>query len=140
MAGDRRWTWREVVDTSRCYATALRRVAERGASAPHAPLHVGVLMDNTPEHLFVLFGTALAGGVTVGLNTTRRGGELARDVVHTDCSLVLTDSKYAPLLDGLDLGGTPVWLVDDATWLEELDASLATDGTESAPNPVTRSC
>ena len=52
-----------------------------------------------------------AGAVVVGINPTRRGEELARDIRHTDCAVVLTDAAHAPLLEGLDLE-VPVHLVD----------------------------
>ena len=68
------------------------------------PFHVGVLLDNVPEFTLWLGGAALAGAVVVGINPTRRGAELARDVTHTECQLVLTEPAHASLLDGLDLG------------------------------------
>jgi fatty-acyl-CoA synthase len=68
------------------------------------PFHVGVLLDNTPEFAMWLGAAALAGAVVVGINPTRRGAELARDITHTDCQWIVTESKYEPLLDGLDLG------------------------------------
>src|SRR5262249_20818105 len=40
----------------------------------------------------------------VGINPTRRGAELAHDVRHTDCQLVVTDADGAGLLAALDLG------------------------------------
>ena len=70
-----------------------------------------MLLGNVPEYLFLLFGAARAGAVLVGINETRRGEELARDIRHTDCVVVLTDAAHAPLLAGLDLGGTTV--IDD---------------------------
>jgi fatty-acyl-CoA synthase len=62
------------------------------------PLHVGLLLENRPEFVFAELGTALAGGVMVGLNPTRRGPHLARDVAHSDCQIVVTEAKLAPLL------------------------------------------
>ena len=59
------------------------------------PPHVGVLLENTPEFVFLLGGAALSGHVIVGLNLTRRGEELARDIRHTDCAVVLTDPAHA---------------------------------------------
>ena len=65
----------------------------RGTLQPGAP-HVGVLLDNVPEYLFTLGGAALAGAVVVGLNPTRRGTELERDIQHTDCQVVITDNDH----------------------------------------------
>ncbi len=107
LAGDDTWTWREVVERSTAVAGWL--IARRGPG----PFHVGVLLDNTPDYLFALFGAALAGATVVGINNTRRGAELARDICHTDCQLLITDGDLAPLLDGLDLGGVPVVLTAD---------------------------
>ena len=56
------------------------------------PFHVGVLLDNVPEYLFLLGGAALAGATVVGINPTRRGAELAADIRHTDCQVLVTDT------------------------------------------------
>src|SRR4029077_15717970 len=40
----------------------------------------------------------------VGINPTRRGAELASDIRHTDCQLVVTQRRVVGLLDGLDIG------------------------------------
>ena len=71
------------------------------------PFHVGVLLDNVPEYLFWIAGAALAGATVVGVNSTRRGRELERDIRHTDCQLIVTDLAHLPLLDGLDLDLAP---------------------------------
>ncbi|MHB1445222.1 MAG: AMP-binding protein, partial [Acidimicrobiales bacterium] len=92
------WSWAEVVGESILRAGALGRLRRNG------PFHVGVLLENIPEYVFVLFGAALAGATVVGINPTRRGEELARDIRHTDCQLVLTDRTGLDLLEGLDLG------------------------------------
>jgi len=62
------------------------------------PFHVGVLMDNLPAFLFTEFGCALAGAALVGLNPTRTGGFLARDVTYADCQLVVVDARYVEQL------------------------------------------
>src|SRR5947199_296538 len=81
---DSSWTWAEVVDA------AAQRAAFLRAHAPtDAPFNVGVLLDNVPEFWFTLCGAALAGATIVGINPTRRGAELARDIAHTDCAFVL---------------------------------------------------
>ena len=134
LSGDDRWTWREVVDRSTEVARWL--TARRGPG----PFHVGVLLDNTPDYLFVLFGAALAGATVVGINNTRRGEELARDIRHTDCQFVLTDPTLAPLLEGLDLSGAPIILVAD---LDPAEVGATTgsvgelgDGPISAAGPT----
>jgi fatty-acyl-CoA synthase len=120
-AGDDSWSWAEVV-------------AESAARAPllaAAGRHVGVLLGNVPEYVFLLGGAALSGSVIVGINPTRRGDELARDIRHTDCRLVLTDRAQSSLLDGLDLGEAEVVLIDDPAWVARVDehrgAPLPTD-------------
>jgi fatty-acyl-CoA synthase len=99
--GDESWTWAEVV----------RECAARGAllESLHrdGPFHVGVLLDNVPEYVFLLGGAALVGATIVGINPTRRGAELAADVRHTDCAVIVTEESNAPVLDGLDLGVPP---------------------------------
>src|SRR5204863_1075715 len=61
-------------------------------------LHVGVLLDNTPDYVFALGGAALVGATVVGLNHTRRVVHLLRDVEHTHCDLVLSEPRHLPLL------------------------------------------
>ncbi|MEN8650228.1 AMP-binding protein [Streptomyces sp. 21So2-11] len=67
--------------------------------------HVAVLLDNTPEFPLWLSAAALAGAAVAGINPTRRGAELARDILHTDCRVLVTEQAHLPLLDGLDLPG-----------------------------------
>ncbi|MER5974130.1 AMP-binding protein [Streptomyces sp. NPDC002055] len=82
---------------------------------PRAEPHVGVLLDNVPEYPVWLAAAALAGATVVGINPTRRGPELARDITHTDCGLLITERAHLPLLRGLDLGipRERVLVVDD---------------------------
>ena len=68
--------------------------------------HIGVLLENTPEFTMWLGVAAVTGSVIVGINPTRRGAELARDISHTSCQIVVTESSQVDLLDGLDLGFT----------------------------------
>jgi fatty-acyl-CoA synthase len=96
---DDRWTWGEYLD-----AVAVRAAYLDAQLAPGAPPHFGVLFDNTPEYAMWLGAAAVTGSVLVGINPTRRGAELARDVTHTDCQLVVTEARHAGLLTGLDLG------------------------------------
>ena len=92
------WSWGEVVTESGRRAEMLRSLRREG------PFHVGVLLENIPEYVFLLFGAAICGATVVGVNPTRRGEELARDVTHTDCQVVVTDAEGSALLAGMDLG------------------------------------
>src|SRR5438034_11388896 len=94
---DESWTWVEFVAGCSARAALLQQRRVDG------PFHVGVLLDNVPEFPLWLGAAALAGAVVVGINPTRRGAELARDVTHTECQLVVTEPGHASLLDGLDL-------------------------------------
>jgi fatty-acyl-CoA synthase len=65
---------------------------------------VALLLDNVPEYVFWMGAAALAGAVLVGGNPTHRGDELARDLSHTECQLLVTDARYRTLVEGYDLG------------------------------------
>lgn len=67
---------------------------------PGRPPHVGVLLDNTPDYVFALCAAALSGTVIAGLNYTRQGEHLARDIVHTDLQLLITEPRHAAQLEG----------------------------------------
>lgn len=117
--GDRQWTWREHVAASvRRARWLLDRWAQESADRPR---HVGVLLDNTPEFSFWLSATALAGGVTVGLNATRGPAELVRDAGHTACQIVLIDASTDRRQAGaLAAAGIPVVDVGDPALLAAL--------------------
>jgi fatty-acyl-CoA synthase len=106
---DRQWSWAEHVRECADRAALLRSLRRPG------PFHIGVLLDNVPEFSFLLGGAALAGAVLVGLNTSRRGEALVRDITLADCQVVLTDSRYVELLQGLDVGAR-VLDIDSAAW------------------------
>ncbi len=93
------YTWGEYVD-----ACATRAAYLQATLDPDVPQHVGLLFDNIPEFAMWLGAAALTDTVVVGINPTRRGAELARDITHTDCQLIVTEGRHAHLLDGLDLG------------------------------------
>jgi fatty-acyl-CoA synthase len=143
----RTWTWAEVVREMEVRADRLQRLV--AVDPPqNRPPHVGVLLENTPEFVFLLGGAAVSGHVIVGLNLTRRGEELARDIRHTDCAIVLTDPAHAELLEGLDLGAAHVRFVDDvedvapaaterpAPRADDLLLLLFTSGSSGAPKAV----
>ncbi len=111
--GDRSWTHARVVAAQAERAALLASLRQPG------PFHVALLMDNVPEFVFWMGGAALAGAVMVGGNPTHRGDELARDLAHTECQLLVTTTGYSGLVDGHDLGpalpAERVLVIDDPT-------------------------
>ncbi len=94
---DSSWTYAE-------YASACaQRAAYLLANRRDGPLHVGVLLENVPEYPMWLGAAALAGATVVGINPTRRGAELALDITHTNCQLIVTDAAHRSTLKGLEL-------------------------------------
>jgi fatty-acyl-CoA synthase len=92
---DQRWTWRELVQEAATRSALLQELRPAGR-----PWHLGVLLENTPEYVFLIAGAALCGATVVGINPTRRGAELAADISGTDCAFIATDAVYGHLLDG----------------------------------------
>jgi fatty-acyl-CoA synthase len=141
--GDRVWTHAEYVAESCRWANLYRERAPAGS-----PLHVGVLLDNTPDYLFALGGAALAGAAVVGLNHTRRGEHLGRDLEHTHVGLVVTEPRHQALLAPIAASLPPVLVSsrspdpdDPAPTLgPDLDDALATQPTSDPgldPDPDT---
>jgi len=124
--GDTTWSWRRVVAESR------RRAVVASALRRPGPFHIGVLLGNVSEYLLWLGAAALAGATIVGINPTRRGAELARDIRFTDCQLLVTDDTRAGLLEGLDLDipEPRILRVDSDEYRVRLD-SLTTDASET---------
>lgn len=87
----RSWTWDEVVAEAAVRASYLRTVP---AGPGRSQRHVGVLLQNVPDYVFWLLGAALSGDVVVGVNPTRRGDELAHDITHADCDLLVSEPLY----------------------------------------------
>ncbi|MEV4313822.1 long-chain-fatty-acid--CoA ligase [Actinocrispum sp. NPDC049592] len=140
---DEFYPWAEHVRVSARYAAALRT-----ALRPDVPPHVGILADNVPAFSFLLGACAFSGAVLVGLNPTRRGEALARDIRLADCQLVLAEQKYLPLLEGLPLTGVDIqelesWPIPATALLDPVPASgndllmlIFTSGTSGDPKAV----
>jgi fatty-acyl-CoA synthase len=127
---DQRWSWREVVEEARVRAELLTQLRSSG------PFHVGVLLENVPEFVFLLMGAGLAGAAIVGINPTRRGAELARDINHTDCQLIVTDDSMLPLLDGIPLDLRADRILDsESEAYRDLLARAATSDRHALPTP-----
>jgi fatty-acyl-CoA synthase len=126
------------------------------ASRPQSltPFHIGILLDNIPDYLYALGGAALAGAVAVGINNTKRGAHLARDISYTDCQILVTETKYLPLLtacsgalqidrrhilvtrrwDGDSLSAAPHALKPSSPPFTDLATALAELGTGADPH------
>lgn len=123
---DRVWTWDEVVRESASRASVIAETLD-----PTRPPHIGVLLENVPDYLFWIGGAALVGACVVGVNPTRRGEELARDVRHTDCQMIVTDRSGRDLFAGLDLG-----VSDDAMFdIDSVELREIVDRHSSSPLP-----
>ncbi len=124
---DRRWTHDEVVAAQSQRAAVLLSLRRPG------PFHVALLLDNVPEYVFWMGGAALAGAVLVGGNPTHRGDELARDLSHTECQLLITNSTYRPLVEGYDLG--PALPPERILVIDHATGDLTADGAAAGATP-----
>lgn len=123
------WSWSEVVSESAARAAVLKESGLAGT-------HIGILLDNLPEYVFLLGAAALTGSVIVGINDTRRGEAMAADISHTDCAVVLTDSTKLELLEGVE-SRSPVQLIDGPKWTSLIAAHRDSPLPEPLPGPET---
>jgi fatty-acyl-CoA synthase len=98
VANDLRLSHAEVASRAAARAAWLQANRQDGA------FHVALMLDNVPEFVFWLEAAALAGAVVVGANPTHRGDELVRDLSHTECQFLISDSTYLPLVEGARIG------------------------------------
>ena len=112
---DRRYSWDEHTRASATRAALALDLRRSG------PFHIGFLMENIPELTFWLGAGAVGGATMVGINPTRQGSELATDIRHTECQLIVTESALLPLLSGLDIGigCDRILVVDDPCYAEQ---------------------
>jgi fatty-acyl-CoA synthase len=142
-------TWRQHIQGAADLAAALRARLD-----PARPPHIGVLLSNTPFFSALLVAAAITGLVPVGLNPTRRGAALRRDIETADCQLVLADGDldtygagFAP--DGMAVidVGTPEWAGELARFRgsavsfapsnsDDLFMLIFTSGTSGDPKAV----
>jgi crotonobetaine/carnitine-CoA ligase len=62
---------------------------------------VCVMLPNIPEFLYVWWGNAKLGGVTVPLNTALKGEGLAYIINHSDAETLVIDHRYLPALEDI---------------------------------------
>ncbi|MGY4709600.1 long-chain-fatty-acid--CoA ligase FadD17 [Mycolicibacterium sp. CBM1] len=111
-------TWHQHIQAAAELAAALTERLD-----PAKPPHVGVLLGNTPFFSSLLVAAALRGLVPVGLNPTRRGEALRRDIERADCQLVLADGDPGgeqAYGTGFAPEGMAVVDVTSAAWADEL--------------------
>ncbi|MHC9294015.1 fatty-acid--CoA ligase FadD1 [Mycobacterium sp. LTG2003] len=109
--GHQSWTWRQHIADAARQAAALLDLADH-----ERPVHIGTLLGNTPDMLTAMAAAGLGGYVLCGINNTRRGEALARDILRADCQILLTDAAHRDLLDGLDLPGVRVLDTTSDEW------------------------
>lgn len=133
---DESWSYREYV--AECSAVANLLIDERASQASRgdsSPFHIGVLFDNGPHFSVALGAASLCGAVVVGINPTRRGGELIRDVAHTECQMLITESRYMELLKPV-AAGIRIFDVDSPEWSEALAPHRGKPAPDVAIDPA----
>lgn len=103
---EQRWSYREYV------AGCAQRAALLLAGRRPGPFHVGILLENVPEFPFWLGACAIAGATMVGLNSTRRGADMARDIHHTDCQFIVTGQPFQEEIAAIDSGLASERIID----------------------------
>ncbi|MGV9802050.1 long-chain-fatty-acid--CoA ligase FadD17 [Mycobacterium sp. NPDC003449] len=119
--GDSFVSWADHIAEGAQLAAALRARLD-----PTKPPHIGMLLGNTTFLSSLLVAAGLSGLVPVGLNPTRRGQALARDIERADCQLVLTDDP------GLVPAGVDHIDVEAPDWATELARYRGTPVTFAA--------
>ncbi|MGV0744420.1 long-chain-fatty-acid--CoA ligase FadD17 [Mycolicibacterium sp. XJ870] len=141
--GDSFVSWADHIAAGAQLAAAMRARLD-----PTKPPHIGVLLGNTAFFSSLLVAAGLTGLVPVGLNPTRRGDALARDIARADCQLVLTDSPDTvpagvEFIDVETVGwavelasyqGTPVTFAELSP--DDLFMLIFTSGTSGEPKAV----
>jgi fatty-acyl-CoA synthase len=125
---DASWSWSAFVEECGRRASLWQLMRD-----PAAPPHIGVLLDNVPDYLFWLGAGALVGATIVGINSTYRGSELARLIDHTDCQVLVTESRHLPLLEGLELRvpASHVLQIDEPLYRDALRGAPPTSAMEA---------
>jgi fatty-acyl-CoA synthase len=123
---DRVWTHGEYFAESCRWGHLL---LDRREPNDRRPFHVALLLDNIPEYLFALGAAALVGATVVGLNHTRQGEALLRDIRHTDCGILVYEPRHQgliePILNATGIDPDHVLVVG-----QTLEPALAGSGTD----------
>lgn len=129
------WTWDQVVAEAATRAAWLETFP---VDATRGQRHVAVLMQNVPDNIFWILAASLTGDTIVGINPTRRGAELAHDVRHTDCDLLIIEPLYFEDIAGLDLGIAAENILDisSAAYAQKLTQFAGAAVPDSVPDPA----
>jgi fatty-acyl-CoA synthase len=125
---DASWSWPAFIEECGRRASLWQLMRD-----PAAPPHIGVLLDNVPDYLFWLGAGALVGATIVGINSTYRGSELGRLIDHTDCQVLVTESRHLSLLEGLELRvpASHVLQIDEPLYRDALRGAPSTPAMEA---------
>ena len=147
-------TYRELGERSWRLANALR---DMGLGRHE---RVATLVPNSPAALEAHFGVPAAGGVLVTVNTRLASAEVDYILRHSRSRVLIVDRELLPLVDGLDVPGLRLVVVDDTgvpgdpyeallasassaerppSWLEDEEEPISvnyTSGTTGRPKGV----
>ena len=102
--GERKITYRELDETANRFANGLR------ALGLDKDKKIGVLMQNCPDYLYLLFGAAKVGAVIVPINTAYKGALLTYIINNSDAEVLVVDEQYletiSEIADSLEGLGT----------------------------------
>jgi fatty-acyl-CoA synthase len=136
---DKRWSYAEYVQA--CAQRAAWILSQPGEGQNLLkPFHVGILLDNEPEYLMWMGACALSGAALVGLNTTRQGRDMERDIRHTECLIVISNDSYWPALRKLDLAPISIWSTDSECYQQQLEPYLGAALPEVEVTPGNTFC
>lgn len=102
------WTYRETVDAAARTAGAL---ANRGIGRGD---HVGIMAGNGADLMATILGCAWLGAIVVPLNTFYRGPVLKHVLTNSECSVLITESAYVPVIEACEPPAAlkELWLLD----------------------------
>lgn len=128
------WTWQQVVQEGADRAAALVRQVPRLAGRQ---IHVGLLLENTPDNVFWICAASLSGAVVVGVNSSRSGPEIADDIRHADVDLIVTEPRLEHLVRGHDHGvpAERVLVVGTSDYADWLAPDSGADLPTTLPDP-----
>ena len=127
--GDKSFTHAEFLAEAQKFANLFLDRQKKRPKNLNRGIHVGILLDNTPEYLFAFGGAALAGAAIVGLNHTRREQHLLRDIQHSNCDLVISEPKHLALLEPV-ASALPELLVSNRYLETDPDAPTGSIGND----------